>query len=65
MEKGLCLGSLAVAGILFVVFLLDLLIGMPFSGGASGSPFFLADIAGVIGSAILAYLALNAYKDVK
>lgn len=62
MEKGLCLGSLAVAVLLLIVFLLDLVMGMPFGGGGT---FFLVDLGGVIGCGLLAYLALNALKDVK
>ncbi len=66
MEKGLCIGSLAVAGLLLLVFLLDLFIGVPFSRGAGNglsSPFMMVDIGGVIGSAILGYLAFNTLKD--
>ncbi|QVL34732.1 hypothetical protein KIH39_12730 [Telmatocola sphagniphila] len=68
MEKGLCIGSMAVAGLLLLVFLLDLLLGFPFSrAGGSGfsSPYSLVDICGILGSGILGYLAFNAYQDVK
>jgi len=66
MEKWLCLGSLGVAGVLLLVFLLDLLVGMPFSSGVpegTSSPFFLVDLAGIVGSGIVGYLAFSALKD--
>ena len=34
MEKWMCLGSLIAAGLLTVIFLLDLIVGMPFSSAA-------------------------------
>ena len=62
MEKGLCLGSLSVAGVLLLFFLLDLFLGIPFGGG---SAFGWIDIIGIIAAGILAYLAYNAYRDVR
>ena len=66
MEKGLCIGSMAVAGLLLLVFLLDLLLGIPFSRGAGSglsSPFMMVDVGGAIGCAILGYLSFNTLKD--
>ena len=62
MEKYLCYGALGVAGVMALVFLLDLVVGLPFGGG---SAFLLADIFGLLASAIVAYLGYNALKDVK
>lgn len=61
MEKWMCLGSIGVAVLFFVLFMADLFAGFPFGGG----PFDLVDICGIIGSGILAYLGWNAYRDVK
>lgn len=70
MEKWLCVGTMGVAGLLLLVFLLDLVAGVPFSsstpeGDESGSPFVLVDIAGVIASGIIFYLGFNAYRENK
>jgi hypothetical protein len=61
MEKGLCLGSLGVAAVMLLLFLLDLIIGFPFGGG----PFVTIDIIGILAAGILGYLAFNAYRDVR
>lgn len=68
MEKWMCLGSLGVAALLFLVFLLDLIAGFPFSSGTpegESSPFMIVDIGGILASGVLGYLAWNAYRDVK
>ncbi len=61
MEKGLCYGALGVAGLMLVVFLLDLVAGFPFGG----SPFMLLDILGILAAGAIGYLAFNASKDLK
>ncbi|MCS7021806.1 MAG: hypothetical protein NZ703_01480 [Gemmataceae bacterium] len=61
MEKILCYGSLAVAILVLLMFLLDVIAGLPFGGG----PFFVVDILGVLASAIVIYLAINVMKDLK
>jgi hypothetical protein len=58
MEKWLCWGSIGVAGLLLLLFLLDLFTGFPFQGI---SP--TVDIIGAICCAILIYLGWNALKD--
>jgi hypothetical protein len=63
MEKGLCWGSLGVAGLMFLLFLLDLFLGFPFGGG-SISGMTLVDIFGLLASGVLIYLAFNALRDV-
>jgi hypothetical protein len=60
MEKWLCWGSLGVAGLLLLLFLLDLLVKVPFSGV---SP--TVDIFGIIASGIVLYLAWDAFKDLR
>jgi hypothetical protein len=61
MEKYMCYGALGVAALMFLLFLLDLVAGFPFGGG----PFMMADIFGLLTSAIVAYLAYNASRDIK
>lgn len=61
MEKGLCLGSLGVAGLMLLLFLLDLFLQFPFGGG----PFVAIDIIGILAAGILIYLSYNAYRDVR
>jgi hypothetical protein len=63
MEKNLCIASLVVAGLLLLVFILDLAAGIPF-GGTKG-PFLMIDIVGVIAGAVLTYLSWNALRDVR
>ncbi len=68
MEKWLCWGSLGVAAVLALVFLLDLLVGVPFASAVpedGGQPFLLVDIAGLLGSGIVAFLAYSAIRDLK
>ncbi len=67
MEKWLCIGSIGVAVLFFLLFLVDLIIGFPFGGGTSGfsSPFLLVDLFGLFVAGILAYQAWNAFRDVK
>jgi hypothetical protein len=67
MDKWLCWGSMAVAGLLLVVFLLDLIMKIineveiaPF-GGLSPT----IDVLCVLASGVIFYLALDAYRDVR
>jgi hypothetical protein len=61
MEKYMCYGALGVAVLMFLLFLLDLVAGFPFGGGS----FMMADIFGLLASAVVAYLAYNASRDIK
>jgi hypothetical protein len=61
MDKILCFGSLGVAILMLLIFLLDLVAKVPFGGG----PFVTVDIVGVLASAVVVYLAWNASKDLK
>jgi hypothetical protein len=60
MEKWLCLGAMGVAGLLLLVFILDLSIQVPF-GRLSGA----VDVCTIIASALVFYMAFDAYKDLK
>lgn len=61
MEKYMCYGALGVAGVMALLFLLDLVAGFPFGGGS----FVVADVFGIIASGIVAYLGYNALRDLK
>ena len=63
MEKILCFGSLGIAILMFIVFLADLFVHVPFGGGPNN--FAFVDVLGVLASGIVAYLAWNASKDLK
>ncbi len=58
MEKGLCWGSLGVAGLMLVLFILDLVTGIPFGGLSNW-----VDIFGILASAVLVYLSWDALRD--
>ncbi len=60
MEKSLCWGSLGVAGLMLLLFLLDVILSVPF-GGLSTT----VDIFGVLASGVLVYLAWDALRDVR
>ena len=62
MDKKLCIGSMAVAGVMLVLFLLDLFVSIPFGGTG---PFTYIDIFGIIASGVLFYLAFSAWRDVR
>ena len=61
MDKILCYGSLGVAILMLLIFLLDLFAGTPFGRG----PFTTVDVLGLLASGIVVYLAWNASKDLK
>ena len=60
MDKILCYGSLGVAILMFLIFLIDLFVGAPF-----GRAFVFPDILGLLASGIVIYLSWNASKDLK
>lgn len=61
MDKALCFGALGVGALMALIFLLDIIIGMPFGGG----PFVTVDVFGLIGSAVVVYLGYNSSRDLK
>jgi hypothetical protein len=58
MEKYLCWGSLGTAGTLLVLFVLDLVIKIPFNGLSR-----TVDILGILACGIVVYLSWEAYRD--
>ena len=60
MEKWLCWGSLGVAGLMLLLFILDIALGMPF-GGLSPT----VDVVGILASAVLLYMAWDALRDLR
>lgn len=60
MEKWLCWSSMGVAGLLLLLFLLDLFLKMPF-GGIS----IAVDIVSLLASALVLYLAWDAMRDLR
>ena len=65
MEKWMCFAALGAAAIMLIVFLMDLIVGVPFSGEAGGGPFLIADIFGILASGVVGYLGFNALRDQK
>lgn len=61
MDKILCYGSLGIAILMLLVFMMDLFASVPFGGG----PFKTVDVFGALAAAIVIYLAWNASKDLK
>ena len=60
MEKWLCWISMGVAGLLLLLFLLDLFLKFPFSQIS-----WFVDVLGVLASGIVLYLAWDAYQDLR
>jgi hypothetical protein len=59
MEKGLCWGSIGVGAFLFLLFLLNMIIKIPFGAGI---PLYV-HIVILAASGVLIYLGLNALRD--
>ena len=60
MEKWMCWASLGVAGLVLLLFLMDMLFGIPFQGIS-----FAVDLLAVLASAVLLYLAYDALRDLR
>ena len=60
MEKWLCWGSMGVAGLLLLLFLLDMFLDFPFNGVSKAVDFF-----GLVASGLVLYLAYDAFKDLR
>lgn len=60
MEKALCWGAIGVAGLLLILFLLDLILKIPF-GGVS----LTVDIMSMLACGIVLYLAWDAMRDLR
>ena len=61
MEKWLCWGSLGVAGLMLLLFGLDLATTVPF-GGTTLSGMMMVDIIGLIMSGLLLYMSWDALR---
>lgn len=61
MAKAMSIAGMIIAGLIAVLFGLDLVLGIPF-GGQGG---LLVDIGFVICGGVLAYLGWNAYRDAR
>jgi hypothetical protein len=60
MEKWMCWGSMGVAGLLLLLFVLDMIFGFPFGG-----PNWAVDIIGILACGLVGYLAFDAFRDLK
>jgi hypothetical protein len=60
MEKCLCFGSMGVAGLLLLLFLLDMILNFPFGGISK-----VVDVFGILASAVVLYLAYDAHRDLR
>lgn len=60
MEKWFCWSSMGVAGLLLLLFLLDLFTKFPFAGLSTA-----VDVVMVIACGIVLYLAWDAFKDLR
>ena len=60
MEKWFCWGSLGVAGVLLLLFVLDLIIGIPFN-----RLDWFVNVIGILGCGLVGYLAWDAFKDLR
>jgi hypothetical protein len=59
MDKWLCWGSMGVAGLLLLLFLLDIALGFPFGG------FKVVDVFGILASGLVLYLAFDAFRELQ
>jgi hypothetical protein len=60
MEKWLCWSSMGIAGLLILLFLMDMIVGFPF-GGIS----WAIDIVCILASALVLYLGYDAYRELQ
>ena len=65
MPRLLCLGGLVVAGLVFLLFLLDFVMSMAGMGAIFRYPSLLMDITFMLCSAILGYLSWMSLKELK
>ncbi|MBI3823412.1 MAG: hypothetical protein HY289_12145 [Planctomycetes bacterium] len=60
MEKLLCWGSLGLAGVLLLLFLMDMILGIPFGGIG-----WMVNGIGVISCGLVGYLAWDSFKEMR
>jgi len=65
MPRLLCLGGLVVAGLVFLLFLLDLIMSLSGMGSLFRYPSLLMDITFTLCSAMLGYLSWMSLKELR
>ena len=60
MEKWMCYGSMGVAGLLLLLFLLDMFLSFPF-----GRISVAVDVFGILAAGVVGYLAFDAFRDLR
>jgi hypothetical protein len=60
MEKWLCWGSMGMAGLLLLLFLLDIFLKFPFGGSS-----VTVDVFGILASGLVLFLAFDAFRDLR
>ncbi|MBI3407294.1 MAG: hypothetical protein HY040_02920 [Planctomycetes bacterium] len=60
MEKWLCWGAMGTAGGLLILFILDLVIKIPFGGLST-----VVNILGIVACGLIGYLGWDAFKDLR
>ncbi|MCC6492470.1 MAG: hypothetical protein IT424_05560 [Pirellulales bacterium] len=60
MSKAMTIAGMVVAGLVGLIFLLDLIVGMPF-----GKANLVMDVGALVCAAILGYLSWDALRDVR
>jgi hypothetical protein len=60
MDKYLCWGSMGVAGLVLLLFLLDLFLGIPFGGMST-----FVDIVAILSAGLVLYLAWDASRELR
>jgi hypothetical protein len=58
MEKWLCWGSMGVSGLLLLLFVLDIVLGIPFGKN------YVVDGLGIIAAGLLGYLGWESFKEI-
>jgi hypothetical protein len=62
MEKWFCWGAMGSAGVVLLLFVLDVIVDWPFQLRSIG---LSVDILGILCCALLLYLGWNAYRDIR
>jgi hypothetical protein len=62
MDKKLCLGSIGVAGLMLLVFLIDIIMGIPFGGAGA---IVGIDVVGILAAGVLLYMSVATYLEVR
>jgi hypothetical protein len=60
MEKWMCYGSMGVAGVLLLLFLMDMFTGIPFGKISIG-----VDVFGILAAGVVGFLAFDAFRDLR